>query len=207
MPNGPTLLAFTLAAAVVVLAPGPAIAYVVTRSLESGRLAGLSSALGVGTGTFIHAVAASTGLAALLSSTQWAFTTIQLAGSGYLMHLGIRQLRSSRTDPGRTGRRRAPTSTARHFMDGVVVNVLNPKSVLFFIAFLPQFVDPTLGPNTQLIILALCVVPLGYLANVVYALLAARLAAGIGRAPLAHQRINRCAGAVYLGLAVFMLLA
>lgn len=202
-----TLLTFALAAVVVLGVPGQAVAYVVTRSLEGGRVSGLSSALGLGTGALVHAVAAAVGLAALLASSNWALTVVQLAGATYLVHLGIRQLRSNRVDSLQTPSR-ASLSPARLFADGVVLDVLNPTKVIFFTAFLPQFIDPARGsPSTQLLVLALCFVPLAYLVYGTYAVVAARVLRGLGEASALRGRINRSSGAVYLGLAAFTVLA
>lgn len=206
MPTGPLLLAFALTAVAVLAVPGQAVAYVLTRSLEGGRVAGLSSALGLGTGSLLHAIAAAAGLAALLASTQWALAILQLAGAGYLVYLGIRQLRTSQSHAGRPDRRRSPASPGRLFVDGVVVDVLNPMKVVFFIAFLPQFVDPALGPaGVQVVTLALCFVPLAYLVYLAYAVLASQVSTGIGE--VARLRIYRGTGAVYLGLAACTVLA
>lgn len=201
------LLTFALAAVVVLAVPGQAVVYVVTRSLEGGRLAGLTSALGLGTGSLLHAVAAALGLAALLASSDWALTAVQLSGATYLVFLGIRQLRSNRTDPLRAISR-APVSSIRLFADGLVLDVMNPTKVIFFTAFLPQFIDPARGSaTTQLVVLAVCFVPMAYLIYGAYALLAAEVLRGLGEAPMTRIRINRGSAAVYLGLAALTVMA
>lgn len=205
MPTGPVLLAFALTAVMVLAVPGQAIAYVLTRSLEGGRRAGTSSALGLGTGSLLHAVATSVGLAAALAATDWAMTTIQLAGAAFLVHLGIRQFRSGPTGPEAPDRLVGPAAPTRLFVDGLVVDVLNPTKVVFFIAFLPQFVDPAQGPpGPQVMALALGFVPLAYGVYLTYALLASRVSTRIGEA--ARSRINRGTGVVYLGIAALTVL-
>lgn len=202
------LFTFVLAATAVLAVPGQAVAYVVTRSVEGGRAAGLSSALGLGTGAMIHAVAAVLGLAALLASSDWALTVVQVAGAVYLVYLGVRQWCTARTVGRGSNVRRAPTSMGRLFVDGLVLDVLNPTKVIFFTAFLPQFIDAARGsPNSQLVVLALCFVPLAYLVYGTYALLASRFLGRIGEAPLLRTRIDRGSGVVYFGLAAVTLLA
>src|SRR5258707_918930 len=143
MLHGSTLGIFVGTAIALLLTPGPAVLYIVTRSLEQGRGAGLVSVLGICTGTLVHVVAATLGLSALLVSSATAFTTVKYLGAGYLIVLGLRAL-ATREQPsadvadGRPGLRRV-------FTQGVIVNVLNPHTALFFFAFLPQFVNPSSG--------------------------------------------------------------
>jgi threonine/homoserine/homoserine lactone efflux protein len=143
MVHGSALGVFVGAAIALLLTPGPAIFYIVTRSIEQGRGAGLVSVLGICTGTIVHVVAATLGLSALLVSSAAAFTTVKYLGAGYLIVLGIRTL-AARERPSaavavaRSGLRRVYTQ-------GVIVNVLNPHTALFFFAFLPQFVNPSIG--------------------------------------------------------------
>jgi len=136
-----TLFVFALAALAILAVPGPAVLYIVTRSIHQGRGAGLASVLGIHVGTLVHLAAATVGLSAILVSSATAFTVVKLLGAVYLIVIGIRTL-LGKADPGDTDPQRPPRRKRRDFAEGVVVNVLNPKTALFFLAFLPQFVDP-----------------------------------------------------------------
>ncbi len=133
---------FLAAALVVNITPGPDMIYVATRSASQGRSAGVVSALAIGAGCLIHIAAAVFGLSAVLMYSATAFTIVKLAGAGYLVYLGIKALRESRVPlPDKA----AKASLGRIFRQGVVINVLNPKVALFFLAFLPQFADQATG--------------------------------------------------------------
>ena len=135
---------FALAALAILAVPGPAVVYIVTRSIHQGRGAGLASVLGIHVGTLVHLTFATVGLSAILVSSATAFTVVKVLGALYLIVIGIRTL-LGRADPEDTDPQRPPRRRRRDFAEGVVVNVLNPKTALFFLAFLPQFVDPDLG--------------------------------------------------------------
>ena len=135
-----TLALFCAASLALAVVPGPAVLYIVAQSVDQGRLAGLVSALGIGVGGLVHVLAATIGLSSLLASSATAFTIVKYAGAAYLVILGIRRMLTQEMVENDIAR--APRSRRRLFADGVVVNVLNPKTALFFIAFLPQFVDP-----------------------------------------------------------------
>src|SRR5206468_4683719 len=127
-----------LASAALAVVPGPAVTYIVTQSVDKGRRAGLVSALGVATGGLVHVAAATAGLSALIASSATAFTTVKLIGAVYLVYVGVRRIISKDDDD------EVQTAPARHrdlYVQGAVVNVFNPKTALFFLAFLPQFVD------------------------------------------------------------------
>ena len=143
-PNAANIGLFVSAALVLLLIPGPAVLYLVGRSVEQGRLAGLYSILGIHTATLVHVVAASFGLSAVLASSALAFSIVKYAGAAYLIWLGLRKIL------GRTGADDVEVTTSGHshrrvFRDGFIVNLLNPKTALFFLAFLPQFVDLSRG--------------------------------------------------------------
>jgi threonine/homoserine/homoserine lactone efflux protein len=133
---------FVPAAVLILLIPGPAVLYVVTRSVGQGRAAGLVSALGLGLGNMFHVVAAALGLSALVASSALAFSTVKYVGAAYLIFIGIKRI-LEKDDP--AGHERPPKALRRIFGQGVIVNVLNPKVALFFLAFLPQFVDTDRG--------------------------------------------------------------
>jgi threonine/homoserine/homoserine lactone efflux protein len=143
VPHASTLALFVGAAIALLLTPGPAVLYIVTRSVEDGRLAGLVSVLGICTGTLVHVVAATAGLSALLVSSALAFATVKYLGAAYLVALGIQAL--ARREPLSSGRQVQRASLRRVFTQGVVVNVLNPHTAVFFFAFLPQFIDQSSG--------------------------------------------------------------
>src|SRR5882672_2049067 len=155
-----TLSVYVTAALALLLTPGPAVLYIVTRSIDQGRKAGLVSVLGIELANLCHVIAASLGLSAILLSSALAFNVVKYAGAAYLVYLGIRKL---------TGRDTAPDSVAverkslrRIFSQGIVVNLLNPKTALFFFAFLPQFVDSSRGSVAlQILLLGLIFVTMG----------------------------------------------
>jgi threonine/homoserine/homoserine lactone efflux protein len=200
MPAPATLLVFALAASVLVAIPGPNHIYIVTRSIAQGRRIGLASAFGVETGTLVHISAATVGLSALVASSAVAFDTLRYAGAAYLAYLGIRAL--LRDDAIELDGLAAPPSARRAYLDGVLVNVLNPKVALFFLAFLPQFVDPARGAtSTQILVLGLVVFAIATTSDVIYALAAGALGGWLRSRP-AFVRVQRyVTGCVYLGLA------
>lgn len=140
IPSHSSLLLFVGSALVLLVIPGPAVFYITSRSIGHGRSAGLVSALGIQVGTLVHVAAAAVGLSALLMSSAAAFAAVKYLGAAYLIYLGVQKLRrpESMELSGETER----VKLSRIFAEGVAVNVLNPKTALFFFAFLPQFVDP-----------------------------------------------------------------
>jgi threonine/homoserine/homoserine lactone efflux protein len=151
--------------------PGPAVLYIVAQSVDRGRVAGLVSALGVAVGGLVHVAAAVIGLSAVILSSASAFTVVKLVGAAYLIGLGLHTLLTRREpiDAAAPRERRL----RRIFTHGVVVNVLNPKTALFFLAFLPQFVDRSAGHvGTQLLVLGLLFVALAVVSDCLWALVA-----------------------------------
>jgi threonine/homoserine/homoserine lactone efflux protein len=201
MPAPATLLVFALAAGVLVAIPGPNQIYIVTRSIAQGRRIGLASALGVETGTLVHVSAATVGLSALVASSAMAFDALRFAGAAYLVYLGLRALLRD-GDVELDGGGAAPPSARRAYLDGVLVNVLNPKVALFFLAFLPQFVDPARGSaSTQILVLGLVVFVIATTSDIVYALAAGALGSWLRRRP-GFTRVQRyLTGCIYLALA------
>ena len=201
MPETSVLPIFAAATLALLVVPGPAVLYIVARSVADGRRAGLVSVLGVHTGTLVHVVAAVVGLSAVLASSAIAFTLVKYAGAAYLVYLGVRTL-VSRRDVVAEGPR-SERSLRRTFWQGAVVNVTNPKTALFFLAFLPQFVDPDAAtPWLQALVLGLVFVGLGILSDGAYALVAAGVWARIGRRPAAARRERLASGGVLVGLGV-----
>jgi threonine/homoserine/homoserine lactone efflux protein len=172
IPSGQNLVLFAGAALVLLLIPGPAVLYIVGRSVAQGRTAGLVSVLGIHTATFIHVLAAALGLSVLLLSSALAFNIVKYAGAAYLVWLGLRKIFGPAEATGANGEL-AAYSHAKLFRDGFVVNLLNPKTALFFFAFLPQFVDVGRGHVAmQITLLGLIFAVLGFFTDSAYALLA-----------------------------------
>jgi threonine/homoserine/homoserine lactone efflux protein len=202
LPDLSSLGVFVAAALVLLLTPGPAVLYIVARSIDQGRRAGLLSALGVHAGTLVHVGAAAVGLSALLAASAAAFSAVTYLGAGYLISLGVRRLLDRA--PAAAPTARSARRLRRAFLDGFVVNALNPKTALFFLAFLPQFVDGARGSVAgQILALGVLFVVLGLVTDGGYALTAGTAARWLR----AHARLRQAAerwvaGSVYIGLGV-----
>ncbi len=197
MPSLSVVLAFAAASVALLVIPGPAVLYIVNRSVSDGREVGLAAVAGLELGNLVHALAAAAGLSAVLATSATAFTTVKWLGAGYLIFVGVRTLlrRPAVIDadaPGVSGR--------RAFGQGVVVNVLNPKVALFFLSFLPQFIDTDRSAGSQVLVLGLVFVLLGCITDSLYSLLASSLRTVLlrGRALPFVQRY--VAGSVFIGL-------
>ena len=178
--------------------------YVVARATAHGRRAGLWSMAGLETGAALHVAAAAAGLSALLARSPALFDAVRWTGAVYLVWLGVRELRAARTVGAVTGDDGAPSSPRRWrlFADGVLVDVLNPKTALFFLAFLPQFADPARGPVApQLALLGGLFVGLAALVDSSYALLADRVSWRLRASDRARRGLGRASGGIYLALA------
>ena len=199
MPTGTTFLTFIAATVAILVVPGPSVIYVIARSIEQGRTAGLLSMLGLETGALLHVFAAAIGLAALLESSPAALHVIRYGGAAYLLYLGARQFRTIRSNFA-TSHRKGTLSAKRLYVDGVLVDLFNPKTALFFIAFLPQFIDPSRGPAAgQVIALGLCFVALAVVCDSCYAIACGRFGERISSS--SQSQIHMATGAVYVGLA------
>jgi threonine/homoserine/homoserine lactone efflux protein len=165
---------FLIATLALLIVPGPAVLYIVARSVNQGRLAGLVSVLGIATGTMFHVMAAALGLSAVLVSSSLAFNIVKYAGAAYLIYLGIRKIISKEDE--RSTELKGFETLGRIYSQGIIVNLLNPKTALFFFAFLPQFVNTSAGNYTwQIIILGLIFVFMATLTDGAYALLASTI--------------------------------
>ncbi|WP_188191379.1 LysE family translocator [Nonomuraea sp. SYSU D8015] len=193
----PTNFAFFVTASLaLVLIPGPNHLYITARGLAQGRAAGLASAFGVETGTLVHIAAAAAGLSYVISQSATLFTIIKWAGVAYLVYLGVRAFTSKDV----AGATPPPQPLHKVFLEGVLVNVLNPKVALFFLALLPQFVDPGAGsPALQVVVFGATLLLLGLLADIVYAYAAGALGHRLNRRARALRYVS---GVVYLGLGV-----
>ncbi|SES15239.1 Threonine/homoserine/homoserine lactone efflux protein [Lentzea xinjiangensis] len=197
MPDSTTVLLFVAATAALFAIPGPSVMYIITRSVSQGRAAGLVSVLGMHTGTIPYVLASAFGLSALLTASSTAFTVIQYLGAGYLIWLGVGKLRSLRAGA-ELELEKVPLR--RVYGQAVVVSVLNPKTLIFFTAFLPQFVDPARGAVLfQVLFFCAGFLVLGVLSDGTYALLASALSAKLRR-PANRRKLDTSSGIVYLVL-------
>lgn len=202
------LIPFSAASLALVAFPGPNLIYILARSVGHGRRAGIVSALGVETGTLVHVTTAALGLSSLIAASALAFSVLKYAGAAYLLYLGVRALlRPSGFDVPDDA---PPLPSGRAFLDGVVVNVLNPKVALFFVAFLPQFATPGADDKTarsEMLLLGLVFFAIALCVDLAYALAGDAMASRIRRGP-GHARFSRwIVGGVYLGLGAYAALA
>jgi threonine/homoserine/homoserine lactone efflux protein len=201
LPEFASLGLFIAAALVLLLTPGPAVLYIVARSIDQGRRAGLVSMLGVHAGTLVHVAAAAAGLSALLAASAMAFSVVKYLGATYLIFLGVRRL-LDRTTSVASPRPERPR-LRRAFLDGVVVNVLNPKTALFFLAFLPQFVITARGDvGAQILGLGLLFIGLGVITDGLYAVGAGTAAQWLRGNPRFVRSERWVSGSMYIGLGV-----
>jgi threonine/homoserine/homoserine lactone efflux protein len=200
MPDANTIMIVAFASLVLVVVPGPAVIYILTRSVSQGRAAGLASAVGVNLGSTFHVLAAVTGLSLLLASSTYAYTVVRWLGVGYLAWIGYRTLTAPDAEFQEPDAE--PQSLKRIFVQGIVVNVLNPKVAIFFLAFLPQFVDQTSSnPTLQIFVLGMTLVLIGLLSDSVYALIGGGIGDLFRRRPGAARATRLTAGFTYFALA------
>jgi threonine/homoserine/homoserine lactone efflux protein len=199
MPDAGALALFSTAAIALLLVPGPAVLFVVAQSVHGGRRAGLVSVLGLHAGTLVHIAAAAVGLSSLLVSSATAFEIVKLAGAGYLIVLGARRLLDRQDRTAAVAPRAAPKR--RLFVNGIVVNVLNPKTALFFLAFLPQFVNVSAGSVAlQMIVFGLIFLAFGLVTDSLYALAAGTAGGWLRTRPRSATVERYVSGSVFLGL-------
>ncbi|MDA0174590.1 LysE family translocator [Solirubrobacter taibaiensis] len=185
MPSPETLLFFAATTLVLLLVPGPSVLFIVARTLEHGRRGGLTSMLGVESGALLHVLAATVGLGALVAASPDALLALKLAGAAYLVWMGVRTLRGAAQEA-------TPAARGKLYRQGLLVDALNPKTAMFFVAFLPQFIDPTGNVALQTLVLGLTFVALATLTDTAYALLASTIRT---------KHLSKVAGTAYLGLA------
>jgi threonine/homoserine/homoserine lactone efflux protein len=198
-----SLFVFLAAALIIAITPGPGIFYIAARTLAGGRPEGLASSLGTGLGGLVHVMAGAIGVSALVMASAEAFTALKIVGALYLIWLGLKTVRQARrtpTEPPTPGPRRA-------FRDGVLVETLNPKTAAFFLAFIPQFVDPAHSVAAQFVALGLISVAMNTAVDVVVAHSAARARSSFANHPTLIRRLREASGAVMCGLGATLLVA
>jgi threonine/homoserine/homoserine lactone efflux protein len=202
MPDLETMLAFSVVTLVLVATPGPGVLYVVGRSSDRGRRAGFASMLGIESAELVYLLAAATGLSALLAASEAALGTLQYAGAAYLVVIGVREWRR------KGGLAPSPASASRHlFLHGFLVQILNPKVALFFVAYFPQFLNPASAVTPQVLILGAIYILIASTSDTAYVLLASFAARRFVRSSRAQRRIARFSAATYIGLGVFAALS
>jgi threonine/homoserine/homoserine lactone efflux protein len=205
-PSHTSLLIFISTAALLLAIPGPAVFYILGRSIGHGRDAGLISALGIGVGTLIHTAAAAAGLSALLVSSATAFRVVKYLGAAYLIYLGVQKLRHDESFDASADAPR--TTLTRVFAQGIVVNVLNPKTALFFFAFLPQFIDPGRGHvATQILCLGILFACMGTISDSLWALFSGTVAHRLRGNPRMMRAQRYVSGGMLISLGVATALA
>ena len=200
-----SLLTFLVAAVILAMTPGPGIAYVVARTVAGGRTEGLASCLGTAAGGMLHVLSAATGLSLLVAQSALAFTAVKYVGAFYLIYLGIRVLQQRDRDTRSV--RVAARGPRRALLEGVVVEVLNVKTALFFLAFLPQFIQPSEPLVPQLVLLGTICVGLNTLVDVAAVLSSARLLASRSARAARARLLRRASGATMVALGTFLALA
>lgn len=207
MPNAETLLVFTLAALVLNISPGPSNFYVLSRSVSQGTGAGLVAAFGLGLGSLVHVAAAAVGISVIFQASATAYTVFKLLGAAYLVWLGIMTLRAGPLqpmDPVMPARR----SQGRILRESALVEALNPKTALFFLAFLPQFVDVTAGPIApQMLLLGMIVTITALPCDAFVAVASGSLAARLRDSELARRLLNWMSGGLLVGLGITVALS
>lgn len=210
MPELTQLALYVAAALVLAITPGPGIFYVAARTLSGGRAEGIASSFGTGLGGMVHVLAGSLGVSALVLASAELFTALKLVGAAYLVWIGFRTIQSARRDAASAlagAPVASPMGARRAFHEGVLVEALNPKTAAFFLAFVPQFVNPGAGSVAiQFVVLGTVSVALNTLVDVVVAFAASRIRSGAAARPKLVRRLREGAGAVMillgLGLAL-----
>lgn len=200
-----TFIPFLLAALVLAITPGPGIAYVVARTVAGGRAEGLASCLGTGLGGLLHVLAAALGLSVLVAQSAVAFTVVKYLGAAYLIYLGIRLLRREASGVALPAVR--AMGARRALLEGVLVEALNVKTALFFLAFLPQFTSPAAPLVPQLVLLGAICVGLNTLVDVVAVFAADRLIRSDTTRAARARLLNRASGVTLIGLGSILALA
>jgi threonine/homoserine/homoserine lactone efflux protein len=197
----PDIALFLVASALLTIAPGPDIVYVLTRGITQGRKAGFAAALGFATGVIFHTALAALGIAALIRSSDLAFTLVRYAGAAYLIYIGVRAVTSKSAFALETGNDKRALRTI--YMQSVIGNVLNPKVTLFFLSFLPQFVNAAAGHlETQMLLLGVIFMVQTVVIFGTVALFSGFIGDWLKRKPAIGDRLNLFAGLTFIGLGI-----
>ena len=201
MPSLSTYALFIATALALLAIPGPAVLYVVSRSIDQGRSAGLSSVLGITTGTVVHVTLATVGLSSLVLASKVAFDAVRYIGAAYLIFLGVRRLLTRHVE--QDDANRPPRSRRDLYTQGLIVNLLNPKTIVFIFAFIPQFVDVNAGHVwLQIMLLGLTFAGLGLASDSLYAVVAGTVADRLRGTPVIARVERWFGGSVLIGLGV-----
>ena len=207
----PDLALFLAAALLLAITPGPGIFYVAARTLAGGRAEGVASSLGTGLGGMAHVLAGSLGVSAIVLASAELFAALKLVGAAYLVWIGLRTILAARRDSAvlsRGGSAAPPVGPRRAFREGVLVEALNPKTAAFFLAFVPQFVDPAQGGvAAQFVLLGFISVALNTLADIVVAFAASGIRDGASARPALVRRLREASGAAMIALGLGLALA
>ncbi|MGD9606871.1 MAG: LysE family translocator [Leucobacter sp.] len=202
MPTPEALLAFILAAIVLIVIPGPSVLFVIGRSLSYGRRGGLMSVLGNGLGTLLLVAAVAFGVGAVVAQSIMLFTIVKLIGAAYLVYLGVQSIRHRRDGSIRDAGSKGPAMTPAVLLrQGFIVGVTNPKTIVFFVAVLPQFVNFRAGSiPLQMLLLGLIAVVIGFVCDAIWALLAGTAQAWFARSPGRISAMRATGGGLMIGL-------
>ena len=199
---------FVIAAAVLIVVPGPSVFYIIARSIDQGRTAGLASVLGVATGASIHVIAAAIGISALIMTSSLAFNIVKFLGAAYLIYLGCKTLFLSKEAGLSAIPKIEQKRLTKVFNQSVIVEALNPKTSLFFLAFLPQFISLTTGSVTlQFLFLGVIFIIIGLISDSIYVCLASSIRNWIVRSQSRIKVQNRLTGGTYIALGLITALA
>jgi threonine/homoserine/homoserine lactone efflux protein len=203
--SGANLSLFLLAALIIAAVPGPGIFYVAARTLAGGKKAGIASTFGLALGGLVHVIAGGLGVSAIILASAQLFTVLKLAGALYLVWLGIKTFSEAGHAP---SEQIAPTGAKRAFREGVVVEALNPKTAAFFLALIPQFIDPAAGHVAlQFMMLGMISVMLNTFADVIVVSIATTARTNLLRRPKFFQRLRQGSGLFIAGLGISLALA
>lgn len=210
MPELTQFALFVAAALLLAITPGPGVFYVAARALAGGRAEGVASSCGTGLGGMVHVVAGALGVSAVVLASAELFTALKLIGAAYLVWIGVRTILSARKDAAslEAGLAAPPVGARRAFREGVLVEALNPKTAAFFLAFVPQFVDPAAGPVAlQFVVLGFVSVALNTLADILVAFGASGIRNGAAARPALVRRLREASGAGMIALGLGLALA
>ncbi len=210
MPDLSQFALYVAAALLLAVTPGPGIFYVAARSLAGGRAEGVASSFGTGLGGMVHVLAGSLGISAIVLASAEFFTALKLIGAAYLVWIGLRTIRTARRDAAAAldGRATPPVGPRRAFREGVAVEALNPKTAAFFLAFIPQFVDPAQGSVAlQFVVLGFVSVALNTLADIAVAFAAGGIRSGAAARPDLIRRLREASGGAMIALGLGLALA